>query len=272
MSGAVAIVQPVADYEIREINALDARIVATEDDADALLWQQAEQVVAQLDAGLSQRRLAAQWINARTGEPHSVAHVNYTARIFRVQFTEQPRPRFRDAYNVLSNTSKRLSHNTGCFEWYTPADIIEAARAVLGAIDLDPASSEHANTVVKAARFFTREDDGLTQPWLGRVWMNPPYAQPLVTQFCEKLAASLTAGDVTAAIVITNNATETAFFKTLASVARAVCFPPGRVHFWQPNTTPDTGPLQGQAVVYAGPNVGRFTEHFSPLGLIWVRP
>ncbi len=105
LTEAVAIVSSVFAPAIRAINALEQRIGHAEDDADAMLWEQAGQVVAQLDAGLSQRALAAQWINARTGEPHSVAHVNYTARISRVQFTEQPRPRFRDAYNVLSNTS-----------------------------------------------------------------------------------------------------------------------------------------------------------------------
>jgi phage N-6-adenine-methyltransferase len=271
MNTRPAIVESVADYAIREINALEGRIVAAEDDADSLLWEQAGQVVAQLDAGLSQRQLAAQWINVRTGEPHSVSHVNYTAKIYRVQFTEQPRPRFRDAYNTLSNTSKRQTQNTGCFEWYTPADVIEAARTVLGDIDLDPASCAAANAVVQAARFYTRDEDGLAQPWHGRVWMNPPFAQPLVQQFCDKLAESVRAGSVSAAITITNNATETAWFATLVGVATAVCFPRGRVRFWQPNVTHETGPLQGQAVIYVGPNTGQFAAAFRPFGEVWFR-
>src|SRR5262245_13067731 len=39
-------------------------------------------------------------------------------------------------------------------EWYTPPQYIAAARAVLGAIDLDPASSEIAQTTVQAGAFF----------------------------------------------------------------------------------------------------------------------
>jgi len=39
--------------------------------------------------------------------------------------------------------------------------------------DLDVAASPHN---AKAPKFYTREDDGLTQPWTGLVWCNPPYS------------------------------------------------------------------------------------------------
>lgn len=168
-------------------------------------------------------------------------------------------------------TMAHVGENTGDTEWFTPPEYVEAARLVLGAIDLDPASTDEANTVIKAAQIFTAKDDGLSQQWDGRVWMNPPYAQPLVSQFCEKLAASVTAGTVPAAIVLVNNATETQWFRTLADVASAICFPTGRVRFWHPKKESAT-PLQGQAVLYIGDQVDAFRAAFADFGFTLVRP
>lgn len=48
-----------------------------------------------------------------------------------------------------------VSHNTGKIEWYTPASIIEAARATMGSIDADPASSAKANNKIHDVAFLT---------------------------------------------------------------------------------------------------------------------
>jgi phage N-6-adenine-methyltransferase len=164
-------------------------------------------------------------------------------------------------------SAAHVANNAGENEWYTPEPFIVAARDVMGDIDLDPASSEIANTLVGAHTFYSAEDDGLAQPWRGRVWMNPPYAQPLVDRFCARLAETFSAGDVSEACVLVNNATETAWFNRLAQVCAAICFPLGRVRFWQPGVEA-AAPLQGQAIVYCGENPDRFADRFLHFGFV----
>lgn len=158
-----------------------------------------------------------------------------------------------------------VSQNTGEAEWYTPAEYIEAARAVMGGIDLDPASSDEANEVVRAHRYFTAKDNGLTRAWEGRVWLNPPYATTLIQGFAKKLCDELE--NIEAACVLVNNATETEWFQGMASRASAVCFPRGRVRFWNPGKE-RAAPLQGQAVLYFGPAPDDFRRAFISVGLV----
>ena len=75
------------------------------------------------------------------------------------------------------NPAQLINQDSGDTEYYTPIEIVEAARAVMGGIDLDPASSETANKQIKAARIFTVETNGLIQEWHGRIWLNPPFSR-----------------------------------------------------------------------------------------------
>lgn len=60
------------------------------------------------------------------------------------------------------NAAQLINQTSGDVEYYTPAFIIEAARAVLGGrIELDPASCDFANQTVQAGRIFT--DPGMVQ-------------------------------------------------------------------------------------------------------------
>lgn len=158
-----------------------------------------------------------------------------------------------------------VSQSTGEIEWYTPPEIIEAVRDVLGKIDLDPASTAAANKIVKAKKFYTTSDDGLRKPWGGCVWLNPPYSIVLIQQFVTKLIDEWNAGRVSDAIVITNNATETSWGQTLLTNCDAVCFLSGRVQFLSPEGIKNT-PLQGQMICYFGLRVVEFAAVFSLMG------
>ena len=160
-----------------------------------------------------------------------------------------------------------VANNSGNNEWYTPAKYIDLAREVMGGIDCDPATSEIANQTVKAKTIFTAEDDGLAQTWRGRVWMNPPYAQPLMSDFAEAVSAKFESGEIEQACILVNNATETQWFQRMVSVANAVCFPKSRIKFLDPQGKPGA-PLQGQAIIYMGDNIELFVAAFKLEGAV----
>lgn len=171
------------------------------------------------------------------------------------------------AYNRIKDDRQlikpHVAYNSGNNEWYTPAEIIEAAREVMGSIDLDPASSDIANEVVKAGTYYTAKNSGLDKAWFGNVWLNPPYAAELIGKFADALVEKRT--DYEQAIVLVNNATETKWFAALVDIASAIVFPTSRVKFYMPDKR--TGaPLQGQAILYIGDNANKFLKVFMRFG------
>lgn len=58
-------------------------------------------------------------------------------------------------------------------DYYTPRHVFEALGLTF---DLDVCAPPGGVPWIPCARYFTKEDDGLSQPWEGRVWMNPPYS------------------------------------------------------------------------------------------------
>jgi phage N-6-adenine-methyltransferase len=171
---------------------------------------------------------------------------------------DTPRPQ------VDTPISETLGYDSD--EWYTPAEYIEAARAAMGDIDLDPATCAAAQEVIRAGAFFTKEDDGLVQPWRGRVWLNPPYSASLVQGFVDKLCAEYDGNRTTEAVVLVNNATDTAWFHSLLERFPA-CVLRRRVPFWRPGFN-GGGARQGQVIFYLGPNTDRFRVVFSRFGVV----
>jgi len=171
--------------------------------------------------------------------------------------------------SMLRLNTTHVSHNSGENEWYTPPEYINAARSAMGDIDCDPASSAIANKTVKAEIYFTEKENGLANKWNGRVWMNPPYAQPLCQQFCSALVEKYQAKEIEQACVLVNNATETVWQQEMLSACAAVCFVKGRVRFIDIAGNPGA-PLQGQVLLYFGNSVTTFKKHFESFGLIFV--
>jgi phage N-6-adenine-methyltransferase len=158
----------------------------------------------------------------------------------------------------------RGTRGTGNDEWNTPIEYVEMARVVFGGmIDLDPATNEDAQQNICAQKYYTKETNSLLHEWHGRVWLNPPYSQPLIAEFISKLCLERARGHISDAICLTNNSTDTSWFHELVSVADAFCFTRGRLTFCN---GPAGEPPQGQAFSYFGPHVGRFEEVFGQIG------
>jgi DNA N-6-adenine-methyltransferase (Dam). len=105
-------------------------------------------------------------------------------------------------------------------EWLTPRHVLDA----LGAFDLDPCAPIERPWET-AAKHYTVLDDGLKQPWKGRVWCNPPYGLAAA----QWLARCADHGNATALIFAR---TETRmFFDHVWPKASGILFLEGRLYF-----------------------------------------
>lgn len=147
--------------------------------------------------------------------------------------------------------------------WNTPERYIVATRAVLGKIDVDPASNEEANKTICAGTFFTEGTNGLGHDWPGKVWLNPPYGG-IAAEFAGKLLQQCREGITTEAILLVNaNSTDTGWFAPLWN--HTLCFTDHRINFDSPDSEA-SGSTHGSVFVYLGDQVHAFVEHFKKFG------
>lgn len=190
-------------------------------------------------------------------------------------------------------------HSSKTNEHFTPTEVVEASRAVLGGFDLDPASCAEANRVVLAERWIGQEIDGLTRTWSGRVFLNPPGGALLWCDgrwvprpadrhgvnvrdvrssqavWWEKLVTEYASGRVTAAVFV-GFTLEILRLSQHAQAAGGLvipvqtfprCYPAERLRFG------GTSPTHANVVVYLPPSVDvaswrAFADAFGPLGYV----
>jgi len=197
----------------------------------------------------------------------------------------------------MSGLATAARHSCDSPEWYTPARYVEAAREVMGGIDLDPASHLEANRTVKAARFLTEADNGLTREWHGRVFLNPPGG--LVGEFWGHLLREYASGRTVQAIWIGYSLEQLQTLQCVPGAALAplvfpFCVPKRRIAFVENEAkraarlekvraenveraargeklrSEKNGPSHGNWITYLGPLVDRFVEVFSAFGQVRV--
>ena len=187
-----------------------------------------------------------------------------------VVMTDEQRELFELGRSTANARQPKIVHGTqltGDIEWYTPVEYVNAARSVMGSIDLDPASSVLAQQTIQATTYHTIHDNGLVQPWKGTVWLNPPYAAKLISPFVDKLIANLESREVTQAIMLTHCNSDTAWYHRAWGVCSAFCQTRGRVRFYNMNGKSNS-PTHGHVFIYFGRRVKRFENVFSKFGAV----
>jgi len=106
-------------------------------------------------------------------------------------------------------------------EWYTPKWIFDELRL---SFDLDPSSPHDAATHVPTRHAYTVFDNGLTNPWFGRVWLNPPFG-PDIGFWVRRLI------EHGHGIALTFSRTDAAWCQEAMQAAHATLFLAGRVEF-----------------------------------------
>ena len=190
-------------------------------------------------------------------------------------------------------------------EFYTPPAIVEAARLAMGGIDLDPASCEEANEVVRAREWCGPSIgiDGLTCGWYrgdgkgaARVFLNPPGGKvgkrSSAVAWWEKLVNEWLDGNVSQAIYVCFNleVLNTTQASPTPCLDFPICYFRSRPRFWPPGTPPELRGKSGSpkypgCAVYVPPSnnaptlrgewagefpADRFRRAFAPLGRVVV--
>jgi DNA N-6-adenine-methyltransferase (Dam) len=126
--------------------------------------------------------------------------------------------------------ARKIARDMRPNEFYTPSHIIEIARACMGGIDLDPASSAAANETVRAATSYDIKQDGLKQQWFGQIFMNPPYGK-FSPPFVRKAVQECKSGMVRQVIILLNGQHLTArWLHDALAVGHLICLPHSKLN------------------------------------------
>ncbi|BDA71537.1 hypothetical protein CAL7716_057030 [Calothrix sp. PCC 7716] len=118
---------------------------------------------------------------------------------------------------------------------------------------------------IPAREHYTVNEDGLSQQWLGRVFLNPPYSCP--GKWIAKLTEEIKTGRVIEAIALVPGATDTNWLSPVLK-NQPVCFWKGRIKFLDTNYEAKLPARQSHVLIYWGSNSARFVEVFDAFGVV----
>lgn len=151
-----------------------------------------------------------------------------------------------------------------CDEWYTPKVIKDKLYLFFPeGIDLDPCSNPDKN--IDAKQHYTIKENGLIRPWLGSVFVNPPYGND-IQLWVKKLVLEVTLGNTNEYIVLTASRTDTLWFRDLVRLSDVRLFVTGRLAFTKAYQTKKIPAPFPSILFYYGNKVSEFKSTFGSLG------
>lgn len=156
-------------------------------------------------------------------------------------------------------------------EYQTPRKYFEAARLVMGSIDLDIASSEENNKRILAKEFYSKENSMYNNPFYGNAWLNPSYSKPNLTKATARIINYYGAGLEQLIYLIPSYTSEDWYHKCL-KFASAICLPDHRIIFLL-NKKYQLSPRFANTFFYFGnDNAVKFCEVFRQFGFVDILP
>jgi transcriptional regulator with XRE-family HTH domain len=153
--------------------------------------------------------------------------------------------------------------------WRTPKALLETLYRVFERFDLDPCSPTftRGQTPVRARVHYTIVDDGLSLPWHGVVFLNPPYGRT-IGQWIEKAKAEVASGNARLALALIPARTDTRWWHEGVAGSATVFFLRGRLSF---DDAGQSAPFPSALVIWGGTS-----EELSRLQAVlpdaWVLP
>lgn len=132
--------------------------------------------------------------------------------------------------------------------WQTPPELLKMI-TVEEKISLDPCAGDDTDI---ADTNYRKEDDGLSQDWFGRVFVNPPFSQKI--EFLKKAVEERDNTDVIFVVTPDSTDTKSWWHEYIAPEADYVWFSEGRIEYLDPETgrRQDQMPTFGTAISVFG--------------------
>lgn len=153
-------------------------------------------------------------------------------------------------------------------EFATPGEIWRPLSRAVDGFDLDPASG--AESVPIAEEQLTKEDDGLSEPWHGDVFVNPPWSSngdaSAKHEWLQKAISEVYRPEVRRVVMLLPVDTSTQWFHGYVVDADAICFVgPGRISF----EGGDRNPSFGLLIAVFGPVTDELAETLGHFGAVF---